>query len=140
MAKCGCADVGGEAQLGRTAWVKSAGEYPPLQPLAKGVAVPAEKAAAAEAIEKGGRDGQDGGSGEASLPVKPLAVYFEELTKKRQGMLKKRGRDGDDGGGGGKKGRTALPFDEAYPRGTVAAVSGRGEVFSSMSISTGRIF
>ena len=69
--------------------------------------------AAAEAIEKGGLDGQDGGSGEASLPVKPLAVYFEELTKKRQGMLKKRGRDGDDGGGGGKKGRTALPFDEA---------------------------
>ena len=41
------ADVGGEAQLGRTAWVKSAGEYPPLQPLAKGVAVPAEKAATA---------------------------------------------------------------------------------------------
>ena len=40
------ADVGGEAQLGRTAWVKSAGEYPPLQPLAKGVAVPAKAAAA----------------------------------------------------------------------------------------------
>lgn len=39
------ADVGGEAQLGRTAWVKSAGEYPPLQPLAKGVSVTAEKAA-----------------------------------------------------------------------------------------------
>ena len=38
------AEVGGEPQLGRTAWLTSAGEYPALQPLAKGVTVTAEKA------------------------------------------------------------------------------------------------
>ena len=37
------AEVGGEAQLGRTAWIKSAGEYPDLQLLQKGVSVSKEK-------------------------------------------------------------------------------------------------
>jgi crotonobetainyl-CoA:carnitine CoA-transferase CaiB-like acyl-CoA transferase len=38
------AEVGGEFQLGRSAWVQSAGEYPPLQLLTQGAAVTAEKA------------------------------------------------------------------------------------------------
>ena len=39
------ADVGGEYQLGRTAWISSAGEYPDLQPLEKGAAVSKDKGA-----------------------------------------------------------------------------------------------
>ena len=37
------ADVGGEWQLGRTAWLKSVGDYPDLQPLLKGASVSADK-------------------------------------------------------------------------------------------------
>jgi len=40
------AEVGGEVQLGRAAWVKSAGEYPDLQPMVDGAAAVARDRAA----------------------------------------------------------------------------------------------
>ena len=53
------------------------------------------------------------------VTVKSLETYFDELTKKRNGMQKKRGRD--------ESAKKEEPFDENYPRGTVAIVKGLGD-------------
>jgi len=88
-------------------------------------ALEASATAACEACAKGEVPGDAGPAG-----AKPLAQYYDEFVKRREGMRKKRGGDDDAGGegaGGQSKKRQkqeVAPFDENYTKGLVLKMGG----------------